>query len=233
MLDRKLGFVLRLLRLGAELSQKEVASASGVSQPTVSRWENGESLPDAAQRRVLCRLLDVEARLAALFALRREGDESRLGQRLSELTSLLLKRIAPAAAAQHRRDIPYFADVAAGVGEAQEQRSAPRSYIEVPRHVFEQDPECYALRVVGDSMEPLLAAGDIIVVSPNAPLPDGCLVAACVEPDGDVVKSYRRRANGAITLTSLNPAYPEITLDSKEGTAGRIWGRVVLQQREL
>ena len=65
MLDRKLGFVLRLLRINAELSQRDVAGASGVSQPTVSRWEHGESVPDRAQCTVLCRLLDIEGRLAA------------------------------------------------------------------------------------------------------------------------------------------------------------------------
>jgi repressor LexA len=233
MLDRKLGFVLRLLRINAELSQRDVASASGVSQPTVSRWENGDSVPDKTQCRLLCRLLDIEGQLARLFRLRQAGDETTLGRRLSEAAAVLLERIAPAAAAQKREDIPYFADVAAGVGEAQEQRSAPRSYIEVPRHVVEQDPECYALRVVGDSMEPLLTEGDIIVVSPNAPLPDGCLVAAYVEPQGDVVKTYHRTADDGIRLSSLNPEYPEIILDAKDGPAGRIWGRVVLQQREL
>ena len=164
MLDRKLGFILRLLRINADLSQRDLAGASGVSQPTVSRWENGESLPDRAQVRVLCRLLDIEGQLATLYKLRRAGDETTLGRRLSRVAALLLDRIAPAAAAHRREDIPYFADVAAGVGEAQEQRSAPRSYIEVPRHVVERDPECYALRVGGDSMEPLLCEGDIIVV---------------------------------------------------------------------
>lgn len=232
-LDRKLGFVLRLLRLGASLSQKDIAAAAGTSQPTVSRWENGEGVPEGAQASALCRLLDNGGKLAELLKLRREGEESRLGRRLTEIVALLLGQLGPEHAAPKPRDIPYFADVAAGVGEAQEQRSTPRSYIEVPRHIYEQDPECYALRVVGDSMEPLLREGDIIVVSPGAPLPDGCLVAAYVEPQGDVVKVYRRAKAGGIRLTSLNPAYPEIRLDEHEGPAGRIWGRVILQQREL
>jgi SOS-response transcriptional repressor LexA len=129
--------------------------------------------------------------------------------------------------------VPYFADVAAGIGETQEQRAAPRRYLQVPAGLLERDPGCYALRVSGDSMSPVLLDGDIVVVSPAAPLHGGCIVAAYVEPDGDVVKEYHELPGGGIELRPLNRAYSVLTLGGGSGREGRIWGRVVLQQREL
>jgi SOS-response transcriptional repressor LexA len=143
---------------------------------------------------------------------------------------LALLRTAPEI---YDTQVPYFADVAAGLGEAQEQRSAPRSLLGVPREVYARDPSCYALRVSGDSMAPQLLDGDIVIVSPAAELFDGCIVAAYVEPDGDVVKVLRQLPKGAILLQPLNPAYPAIVLAPDEEREARIWGRIVLAQREL
>ena len=94
-------------------------------------------------------------------------------------------------------------------------------------------PDCYALRVSGDSMSPNLLDGDIIVISPNATLIDGCIVAAYVEPLGDVVKVYTTRANGKVVLKPYNKAYDDIVLQPDKGRPAKIWGRVVMQQREL
>jgi len=123
--------------------------------------------------------------------------------------------------------------VAAGIGESQEQLSEPRCTLAIPRDIFRRDPQCYALRVSGDSMAPQLLDGDTVVVSPAAPLVDGCIVAAFVEPDGDVIKVYRELAGGAVLLQPANSSYRAILLEPNGGREARIWGRVVLQQREL
>jgi SOS-response transcriptional repressor LexA len=157
--------------------------------------------------------------------------------------------------------LPLYADVAAGLGEAQEARQAAREQLAVPPHILDADPGAYALRVRGDSMAPLLLEGDAVIVSPASELYDGCLVAAYVEPDGDVVKRLHMvgRWPGAANpgfadsaapqgrdgeaslppaypealLLPLNPAYPAIRLGGEHGREGRIWGRVVLLIREL
>ncbi len=224
---------MRVLRLRAGLEQGELARRLGVSQATVSRWERAQLAPSALQAQAwldACQApgpaltavrdycaaatpLDVSAAVqavqAALLALVRGGEQG------------------------YDTSVPYFADVAAGVGEAQEQRSAPRYYVQVPQELLARDPGCYALRVVGDSMAPALIAGDIVIVSPAAALIDGCIVAAYVEPDGDVVKTYREQPGGGVTLAPVNPAYPALELFNGSGREGRIWGRVVLAQREL
>ncbi len=150
--------------------------------------------------------------------------------------------------------VPFFADVAAGLGEVQAPRYGPQAQIPVPADVLRRDPSAYALRVRGDSMLPLLAEGDIVVVSPRSGVFEGCIVAARVDPDGDVVKQYRRLPDGRVQLVPLNSAYPLITLRAareaisaladrgvsvppdaleREGQEGQLWGRVVLQLRDL
>lgn len=43
-----IGAFITLLRRGRGLSQRELASRLGVSYQAVSKWENGENLPDAS-----------------------------------------------------------------------------------------------------------------------------------------------------------------------------------------
>ncbi len=233
---RQAGMLLRVLRLKAGIGQSELAAQLAVSQPTVSRLERGARRITPAQLAVwagLCqaalpeaqRALAAEAQLA-LERLLAAAPPPR--EQAVALERALVLDLAPAQAA-----IPYFADVAAGAGEAQEPRSSPRARLEVPAHLLSRDPGCYALRVSGASMEPLLYDGDIVVVSPAAALAEGCLVAAWVEPGGDVVKLYHPLPGGGAILKPANPAFPPLLLGLEQGRGGRIWGRIVFQQREL
>lgn len=236
--DRKLGMFLRVLRIRAGLDQAQLANRLGVTQPTISRWERGSSRPETRQLTAwltACRgALPSERLRAVRELLRGPGRESaaagaRLAREVEQLTAELVNRGALMSEAL----IPLFADVAAGRGEAQEQLNEPRRTLAVPRAVLARDPGCYALRVSGDSMAPQLLDGDTVVVSPAAPLVDGCVVAAFVDPDGDVIKVYRRLPGGAVLLQPANPSYPAILLEPSGDREARIWGRVVLQQREL
>lgn len=82
------------------------------------------------------------------------------------------------------------------------------SWLELPpdipssRHV--------ALRVEGDSMEPVLAPRDIILVKLDAaPVVDDLVVARLAD-DGFVVKRVASLSGGRITLASFNAAYDPI-----------------------
>ena len=235
---RRLGLLLRVLRLRAGKDQAELAKAIGISQPTVSRWERGSSCPDLAQAELwlnACAKVAGPATMAqarsavrSVLAAEANGGEAERARIDEALWAVLGERELVSEAA-----VPYFADVAAGIGEAQEQLSQPKSELCVPREVLRRDPGCYAMRVSGDSMTPQLLDGDIVIVSPAAPLVDGCTVAAYVEPDGDVVKLYRRLPGGAALLQPANPSYPTVVLTPESERHGRLWGRVVLVQREL
>ncbi len=74
------------------------------------------------------------------------------------------------------------------------------------------DEHAYALEISGDSMKPAYRDGDVIVVSPTAPIRRGDRVVVKTG-DGEVMaKELRRRTAKTIELRSLNPAHPDRTL---------------------
>ncbi len=78
------------------------------------------------------------------------------------------------------------------------------------------DEHAYALEISGDSMKPTYRDGDVIVVSPGAPIRRGDRVVVKTK-DGEVmVKELRRRTQKVIELQSLNPAHSDRTLPTSE-----------------
>ncbi len=78
------------------------------------------------------------------------------------------------------------------------------------------DEHAYALEVSGHSMEPAYRDGDIIVVSPMAPVRRGDRVVVRTR-DGEVMaKELKRRTARSIELKSLNTLHPDRTLAASE-----------------
>jgi phage repressor protein C with HTH and peptisase S24 domain len=74
------------------------------------------------------------------------------------------------------------------------------------------DEHAYALEVSGQSMEPAYRDGDVVVVSPSAPIRRGDRVVVRTK-DGEVMaKELKRRTAKAIELKSLNAQHADRTL---------------------
>ncbi len=74
------------------------------------------------------------------------------------------------------------------------------------------DEHAYALKISGDSMKPAYRDGDVIVVSPGAPIHRGDRVVVKTR-DGEVmVKELKRRTAKTLELSSLNPNHVDRTL---------------------
>jgi phage repressor protein C with HTH and peptisase S24 domain len=74
------------------------------------------------------------------------------------------------------------------------------------------DEHAYALEVSGQSMEPAYRDGDVILVSPSAPIRRGDRVVVRTK-DGEVLaKELRRKTAKSIELKSLNAQHPDRTL---------------------
>jgi len=74
------------------------------------------------------------------------------------------------------------------------------------------DAHAYALEVSGQSMEPAYRHGDVIVVSPSAPIRRGDRVVVRTR-DGEVMaKELKRRTAKSIELKSLNAQHADRTL---------------------
>jgi len=78
------------------------------------------------------------------------------------------------------------------------------------------DTHAYALEVSGQSMEPAYRDGDVIVVSPAAPIRRGDRVVVKTR-DGEVMaKELKRSTAKSIELKSLNAQHPDRTIANED-----------------
>lgn len=121
--------------------------------------------------------------------------------------------------------------------ETSEYTTYADSYMQVSTTY--EDPNGYALTVVGDSMEPVLPEGTEIAVSPNRPARNGDIAVIFVQSDiSDQAEVCVKRFyfngsnNDKVRLVSYNPAFSEIVLPATKilKTHRVVEWRVVVKQ---
>ena len=192
--------ILRNKRIELGLTMKEVAQKVGVSEGTISRWESGEI---ANMRRdkiwLLSKALDMDPSI--IMGWKKDTREVRAIR------------------------IPVLGRIAAGI---------PINAITEIMDWEEVRPddvaggEYFALQIRGDSMEPRIRNGDVIICRQQEDAEDGALVVAMVNGDDACCKKLKKYPNGAIGLMSTNPAYEPMifTLDEIDERPVRIIGIV-------
>jgi phage repressor protein C with HTH and peptisase S24 domain len=80
----------------------------------------------------------------------------------------------------------------------------------------ETDEHSYALEISGDSMAPLYRDGDIVIVSPSAPVRRGDRVVVKTTSGEIMAKELKRQTARAIELRSVNPAFPDRIIPREE-----------------
>ncbi len=80
------------------------------------------------------------------------------------------------------------------------------------------DMNAYALEISGQSMEPVFRDGDVVIVSPAAPIRRGDRVVVRTAEGEVMAKQLARRSARRIELKSLNPAHPDYSFDLKDVT---------------
>ena len=78
------------------------------------------------------------------------------------------------------------------------------------------DPKVYALEISGDSMAPLYRDGDVIIVSPQAPVRRGDRVVVRTKAGEVMAKELQRRNAKRVELASFNPAHPPVSLAAED-----------------
>lgn len=174
----------------------EVAKLVGVSEGTVSRWESG-IISNMRRDKVFALSKVLDMNPIDVMQLRNENEE-----------------------AAHRR-IPVLGTVTAG--KPIDRIEYIDGYELIPA---EWSGEHFALRIKGNSMEPKISDGDVVIVKRQASAEDGQIVIAAVNGDEATCKMFRRVSNTVI-LQPLNPAYTPIVWDGKSGPAIKILGKVV------
>jgi len=142
------------------------------------------------------------------------------GATLDVFTALVMGARAIPAAAPSRpqsRRIPllglaqaggdgFFDDAGYPVGGSWDEVSLPEI----------ADGNAYALEISGESMEPVFRDGDVVIVSPNAPVRRGDRVVVRTREGEVMAKQLARRSARRIELRSLNPAHQDYNFDLSE-----------------
>ena len=90
--------------------------------------------------------------------------------------------------------------------------------------------ESYALRVLGDSMEPEFKDGCIVIVDPAGVLENGAYVVA--RHEGEYIFRQLEIREGHYRLLALNPGYPELEIAGLDAVAGVIVQRAGTRRSE-
>jgi phage repressor protein C with HTH and peptisase S24 domain len=78
------------------------------------------------------------------------------------------------------------------------------------------DEHAYALEVSGQSMEPAYRDGDVILISPAAPIRRGDRVVVKTKAGEVMAKELKRQTAKSIELKSINAAHPDRTIASSD-----------------
>jgi len=182
----------------------------------IARWQ---SIPDTVRREVaeLHRERRIAHRLAALLDAGTIDTGGRLRGRLARahrsgelrrLIALLGGEGGSAPGVDPPTEIPIMNTGQDAVWQGADE------YVRVPGV---SDPDAFATRVVGDSMEPEYRAGDIVVFSPARNVRSGADCFARLEPDHETTfrRAFFETCEGdaeRVRLQPINPKYPPLVL---------------------
>lgn len=127
--------------------------------------------------------------------------------------------------------IPVLGRVQAGIPiEAIEEIL---DYEEIPESMAKTG-EFFGLQIRGDSMEPILYEGDVIIVKQQPDAESGAIVVVIINGNDATVKKLKKVDNG-LMLISINPKYEPMLFDNKaiEELPVEIVGKAVELRRHL
>lgn len=200
---------LKQLREKEGLTQPELAKLVGVGATAIANYEAGSRNPKFEIEEAIADFFNV-----SLDYLRGKSDKSAPINIFVEADSLI-KAIR----------IPVLGDVAAGIPiEAVEDII---DYEEIPAELAEQG-QFFGLRIKGDSMEPRICEGDVVIVKKQEDADTGDIVIACVNGDSATCKRLIKYPD-QIVLMPLNNKYDPLifTMEDIKNTPLTIIGKVV------
>lgn len=106
--------------------------------------------------------------------------------------------------------------------------------VDVEKNIVSDGSEYFALKVVGDSMSPVLIQDDIVVIKKQNDFENGDIVVAIVNGNEATIKKGKK-TDSSITLQPLNPSYDPLvfTYDEVKSIPVTIVGIVKQLKREF
>lgn len=193
---------IKELRAAIRVDQRQLAQRVGVSQAAVSKWERG-SEPDGEYLARIARIAAETGELDIADYFRRMNAES--SPATIELQNRELASMPqPFDASDHERvGIPLLRDsAAAGIGRRINDADI-EDVLHLPYSLCPNPKQTRALRVVGDSMSPILEDGYIVAIDVTVVDPArlyGRMVAARGPDEGVTIKWLRKIENDVLLV---------------------------------
>lgn len=197
----------RRMELG--LTMKQVADAVGVSEATVSRWENGR-IANMRRDRIAAyaKILNVDPTFIMTGELKEDNDKNDLPS---------ASNIIPL---PHTHRIPLLGEIACGEPITAEENV--ESLISIPDNIHAD----FALRCKGDSMiGARIMDGDIVYIRQQPDVDDGEIAAVLIGNEATLKRVYK--VPGRLQLRAENPNFAPINLEGDELENVRILGKAV------
>lgn len=177
----------------ANLKQADLVEMTGISKGALSSYLSGKYIPKQNNIFLISKALNVsEAWLMG-------NDVPRERSNKSVDSNSAIK-------------IPVLGRVAAGIPITATEYIIDTEEIS---KVMASDGEYFGLQIKGDSMEPKISNGDVVIVRKQSDADDGDLVIALVNGNDAVCKRLKKYKEG-IALISTNPAYEPMYFNNKE-----------------
>lgn len=192
---------IKALRNKKGIKQIELAAAVNVSQAALSGYETGKYEAD----------LETYKRIASYFGVSLGyllGEDSPDDKREDYIRIPVLGRVAAGIPIDAIEEIIDWEDISADMAAG--------------------GAEYFGLQIKGDSMEPKISDGDIVIVRKQPDVDSGEIAVVLVNGDDATVKRVKKSVAG-ITLISNNPAYDPMFYSNEdiEKLPVAILGRVV------
>ncbi len=175
---------------------QDLADASGVSKSSISQYVNGSHSPSNISAAKIGKVLNVNPLWLMGFDVS-DNVQIPAPQNKSNSGAVI---------------IPVLGRVAAGIPLTAAEYIIDTEEIS---QAMAADGEYFGLQVKGDSMEPKISNGDVVIVRKQSDADDGDLVIALVNGDDAVVKRLKKYKDG-IALISNNPAYDPMYFSNAE-----------------
>lgn len=186
--DQREIFAENLTRLvnGSKLPQSEIAKRINVSPQTFNTWIQGKAIPRMGKIQLLADYFKIE--------------KSDLIEEKSNITiSQGIK-------------IPVLGSVPAGIPITAIEDIL--DYEEIPQ-LWANQGEFFALKIKGDSMEPRMQSGDVVIVRQQSSADSGDTVIVLINGDEATCKKLEKTSNG-IMLISTNTKYSPMFFSHEE-----------------
>ena len=190
---------IKLLREEKKIRQDELAKVLSISPSAVGMYERDEREPND----------EITLKLAEYFGV---STDYLLGKSDNRNSDIPVSKI------------PILGTVKAGYDWLAEENII--DYITLKENIPNVD-EYYALRITGDSMLPLLAEGDLVIVHDQDDVESGQTAVVLINGEEATVKKVVK-TNDGVELHAMNPYYPvkKFTFEDMQRIPVKIIGRV-------